>query len=74
MFVLALVIVFFLLLKNLDFSNTFLGGQTVIEEESLMISAALSFSAPEVRSKLIFGDFRVNLLKTFVLNELLCQN
>ena len=36
-----------------------------------MISAALLFSTPKVGPKLIFGDFRVNLLETFVLNKLL---
>ena len=71
MFFLALVIVLFLLSKNLYFSNTFLGGQAGIGEGSLMISATLLFSIPKVGPKLIFGDFRVNLLKTFVLNKLL---
>ena len=71
MFVLALVIVFFLLSKNLDFSNTSLEEWIGIGEESLIILATLPFGAPKVRPELIFGDFRVNLFKTFVLNKLL---
>ena len=71
MFVLAFVIVFFLLSKNLDFSNTSLEEWIGIEEESLMIFATLPFGTPKVRPELIFGDFRVNLFETFVLNKLL---
>jgi len=71
MFISALVIVFFLLLKNLNFFNTFLEEWAEIGGGSLMISAALLFSTPKVGPKLIFGDFRVNLLETFVLNKLL---
>jgi len=40
-FILAIVIDFFCLPKNFDFSNTFLGKYAGIGEESLMISAAL---------------------------------
>ena len=71
MFLLAFVIEFLSLLKNLDFSNTFLDGHTEIEGESLIISAALLLFLPKVKPKLIFGALEVNLFTTVFLKELL---
>jgi len=70
-FVLAFVSVFFSFPKNLDFSNTSLSRQAGIEEESLMISAALPLDLPKVKAELIFGVFSIKLLATLDLNELM---
>jgi len=64
----SLLLFFFSLLKNLDFSNIFLNRQA---EGSLTISTALSLDEPEVDEDLVFRTLGVNLLETLVLKELL---
>jgi len=67
----SLLLFFFSLLKNLDFSNIFLNRQAGMGEGSLTISTALSLDEPEVDEDLVFRTLGVNLLETLVLKELL---
>jgi len=63
-FFLIIAMSFFSLPKNLYFSSTSLGG------ESLIISATLSLDLLELDDTLVFGTLDKNLLEILFLNEM----
>jgi len=68
-FVLAFAIVFFFLLKNLDFSKTSLGRQAGIGGKNLTISATLFLDLPKVEPELFFRTFGINLFEILALKN-----